>query len=78
MDPPCNNFSTLVHGKGGGRGPAMCVYAIRDSWPAGLMIQWTQHAHAQSPRNALRIAEILNRAELSTGSLYSLISIRNS
>ena len=28
MDLAQNNFSTLVYGNGGGRGPATCVYAI--------------------------------------------------
>ena len=58
MDLARNNFSVLVYGNGGGRGLAMCVYAIIVSWPASLMVRWTQCAHAQSPLNPLRVAAI--------------------
>ena len=61
MDLATNNFSTLVYGNGGGRRPATCVYAIIVSWPAGWR---TQCAHAQYPRNALRVAEIAKEPEL--------------
>ena len=52
MDVARNNFSTLVYGNGGGRGPATCVYAIIGSLPAGLVMRWMH------TRNALRVAEI--------------------
>ena len=77
-----NNLSTLMYGNEGGRGPATSAYAIIASRPAGSMMQWMQCTRAQSPRNALRVGEILKglSSYLSTGRLYSKsswISIRN-